>query len=115
MFLFELFEAVTFRILKECLVPHADDSITGADAGPIVARMIGRRGTPSRIRSNNGSEFICEALVNWLPGLWAESIPVAAGSPWEHGHIESFQSRLRDEFLECRIRGCGGCQGAGVW
>ncbi|MGO9919815.1 MAG: integrase core domain-containing protein [Isosphaeraceae bacterium] len=26
--------------------------------------------------------------------------PVAAGSPWENGYIESFHSRLRDEFLE---------------
>ena len=30
----------------------------------------------------------------------AESIPVAEGSPWENGFIESFRSRLRDEFLE---------------
>jgi transposase InsO family protein len=28
------------------------------------------------------------------------SIPVAAASPWENGYIESFHSRLRDEFLE---------------
>ena len=79
---------------------HADDSITGADVRRIVARVIGRRGAPSRIRSDNGSEFICEALVNWLPGVGAASIPVAAGSPWENGYIESFHSRLRDVFLE---------------
>ena len=34
------------------------------------------------------------------PGMGAEPIPVAAGSPWENGYIESFHSRLRDEFLE---------------
>jgi putative transposase len=85
---------------RECLVLHADDSITGADVRRIVARVIGRRGAPSRIRSDNGSEFICEALVNWLPGVGAKSIPEASGSPWENGYIESFHSRLRDEFLE---------------
>ena len=85
---------------RECLVLHADSSITGADVRRIVARVIGRRGAPTRIRSDNGSEFICEALVNWLPGMGAKSIPVAAGSPWENGYIESFHSRLRDEFLE---------------
>jgi putative transposase len=37
--------------------------------------------------------------VDWLPG-GAKSIPVAAGTPWENGYIESFHSRLRDEFLE---------------
>ena len=85
---------------RECLVLHADSSITGADVRRIVARVIGRRGAPTRIRSDNGSEFICEALVNWLPSKGARSIPVAAGSPWENGYIESFHSRLRDEFLE---------------
>jgi putative transposase len=39
-------------------------------------------------------------LMGWLPGVGAKSIPVAAGSPWENGYIESFRSRLRDEFLE---------------
>jgi putative transposase len=85
---------------RECLVLHAAGSMTGADVRRIVARVIGRRGAPTRIRSDNGSEFICATLVDWLPGVGAESIPVAAGSPWENGYIESFHSRLRDEFLE---------------
>jgi putative transposase len=85
---------------RECLVLHAATSITGADVRRIVARVIGRRGASTRIRSDNGSEFICETLANWLPGMGAEPIPVAAGSPWENGYIESFHSRLRDEFLE---------------
>jgi transposase InsO family protein len=85
---------------RECLVLHADGTMTGSDVRRIVARVIGRRGAPTRIRSDNGSEFICAALVDWLPGVGAKSIPVAAGSPWENGYIESFHSRLRDEFLE---------------
>jgi putative transposase len=85
---------------RECLVLHADDSIKGPDVRRIVARVIGRRGAPTRIRSDNGSEFVCAALANWLPGVGAKSIPVAPGSPWENGYIESFHSRLRDEFLE---------------
>jgi putative transposase len=85
---------------RECLVLHADVSLTGADVRRIVSRVIGRRGAPTRIRSDNGSEFICASLAEWLPGVGAKSIPVAVGSPWENGYIESFHSRLRDEFLE---------------
>jgi putative transposase len=85
---------------RECLVLHADASLTGADVRRIVARVIGRRGAPTRIRSDNGSEFICAALVEWLPGVGAKPIPVAPGSPWENGYIESFHSRARDEFFE---------------
>ena len=65
----------------ECLALHADSSITGADVRRIVARVIDRRGAPTRIRSDDGSEFIREAHVNWLPSKGAKSIPVAGGSP----------------------------------
>ena len=85
---------------RECLVLHAADSLTGPEVRRIVARVIGRRGAPTRIRSDNGSEFICSALTDWLSGVGAEPIPVAAASPWENGYIEAFHSRLRDEFLE---------------
>ena len=85
---------------RECLVLHAARSITGADVRRILAGVIGGRGAPCLLRSDNGSEFICEALAGWLPRIGSESIPVAAGSPWQNGYIESFHSRLRDEFLE---------------
>jgi len=28
--------------------------------------VVGRRGAPCRIRSDNGSEFVCQALAGWL-------------------------------------------------
>jgi putative transposase len=85
---------------RECLVLHAAGSMTGADVRRVVARVVGRRGSPARIRSDNGSEFICGALTGWWKEVGCEPIPVEAGSPWQNGYIESFHSRLRDEFLE---------------
>jgi putative transposase len=85
---------------RECLVLHAAGSLSGADVRRIVARVVGRRGSPNRIRSDNGSEFICGALTSWWKEVGSEPIPVEAGSPWQNGFIESFHSRLRDEFLE---------------
>jgi putative transposase len=66
----------------------------------VLARVIGRRGAPRSLRSDNGSEFVCEALTGWLPEKGTEPIPVAPGSPWENGVGEAFNSRFRDEFLE---------------
>jgi putative transposase len=85
---------------KECLALHVAGSLTGQDVRSVLARVIGRRGSPRSIRSDNGSEFVCEALTGWLPRKGSESIPVAPGSPWENGVGESFNSRFRDEFLE---------------
>jgi putative transposase len=85
---------------RECLALHVDRSVCGADVRRVLSRVMGRRGAPRRIRSDNGSEFICEALRCWLPAKGTEAIPVAPGSPWENGYCESFNSRFRDEFLE---------------
>jgi putative transposase len=52
------------------------------------------------IRSDNGSEFICETLLNWLLTLGTEPILLASGSLWENRYIELSHCCLRDEFLE---------------
>ena len=85
---------------KECLALHVAASLTGRDVRSVLVRVIGRRGAPGSIRSDNGSEFVCEALTGWLPAQGTEPIQVAPGSPWENGVGESFNSRFRDEFLE---------------
>jgi len=88
---------------RECLALEVAAAVTGDDVRRILARVIGRRGAPTRLRSDNGGEFIGAALVGWLPQAGAEAIPVAPASPWENGFIESFHSRLRDEFLEREV------------
>jgi putative transposase len=85
---------------RECLALHVARAVNGAGVRRVLGRVMGRRGAPSRIRSDNGSEFICEALCRWLPQQGTEPIQVAPGSPWENGYTESFNSRFRDEFLE---------------
>ena len=85
---------------RECLALHVDRAVSGADVRRVLARVISWRGAPRRIRSDNGSEFICGALRQWLPQKGTEAIQVAPGSPWENGISESFNSRFRDEFLE---------------
>ena len=57
------------------------------------------RGVPEYIRSDNGSEFISKHLRKWLSDVGAITTYIEPGSPWENGFIESFNSRMRDEFL----------------
>jgi transposase InsO family protein len=85
---------------RECLALVVAESLKGKDVRRALSRVVGKRGAPRRIRSDNGGEFLCAALAGWLPGEGVEAIPVAPASPWENGFVESFHSRLRDEFLE---------------
>lgn len=101
---------------RECLALVAAEKLRGSDVRRVLARVIGRRGAPTRIRSDNGSEFICAALADWLPRQGSKPIPVAPGSPWENGFIESFHSRLRDEFLErCTFESVADAQAQAHW
>ncbi len=91
-------------------------AVTGGAVRRVRARVVGRRGAPRRLLSDNGSEFICAASQGWLPAAGAEAIPVAPGSPWENGFIESFHSRFRDEFWEREeFESVAGARAKGQW
>jgi hypothetical protein len=54
------------------------------------------RGVPAHIRSDNGPEFVAQAMQEWIAVVGAKTAYIERGSPWENG-IESFNARLRDE------------------
>ena len=62
-----------------------------------------RHGTPEYIRSDNGPEFVAEAVGNWISAVGAKTAYIMPGSPWENGYIESFNARFRDELLNGEI------------
>ena len=61
------------------------------------------RGSPEYIRSDNGPEFVAKSVRNWLSEVGAKTAYIEPGSPWENGYCESFNARLRDEFLNGEI------------
>lgn len=58
-----------------------------------------RQGTPEYIRSDNGPEFVAEAMQAWLPKVAIKPIRIYPGSPWDNGYNESFNRPLRREVL----------------
>ena len=42
-------------------------------------------------------------LRQWLLSSGAKTLYIEPGSPWENGYCESFNSKLRDEFLNGEI------------
>jgi putative transposase len=84
---------------RECLALKVDRSITSENVIDTLAELFAMRGVPRHIRSDNGPEFIAQAIQRWTKQLSIETLYVEPGSPWENGFAESFHSRLRDEFL----------------
>jgi len=50
-----------------------------------------------------GPEFVAKDLRKWLAKTGAKTLYIESGSPWENGYCESFNSKLRDEFLNGEI------------
>jgi transposase InsO family protein len=84
---------------RESLALKVDRSITSEDVIDTLAELFAMRGVPGHIRSDNGPEFIAQAIRRWLEQLEVETLYIEPGAPWENGYAESFHSRLRDEFL----------------
>ena len=61
------------------------------------------RGVPGHIRSDNGPEFVAKAVRQWIAAVGAKTAYIEAGSPWENGYCESFNSKLLDELLNGEI------------
>jgi len=85
---------------RECLALDMSRSLRGKEVLDSISRVIGQRGAPKHIRSDNGPEFIAREVKTWLDSLGVETMYIAPGAPWQNGYAESFNSRLRDEFLE---------------
>jgi putative transposase len=95
-----------FRILtivddctRENLALVADTSLSGLRVARELDRVITERGRPKMIVSDNGSEFTSNAILAWADQARVEWHYISPGKPMQNGFIESFNGRLRDEFL----------------
>jgi transposase InsO family protein len=75
---------------RECLAPEVSRSMTSTDIIDVLDRPVEERGAPSFIRSDNGPEFVADAVQSHLSYLDVETRFIAPGTPWEDGYIESF-------------------------
>src|SRR5208283_4939084 len=80
-----------------------DRKLKSVDVIDALADLFILRGAPEYIRSDNGPEFVAEAVKAWITAVRAKTACITPGSPWENGFIESFNARLRDELLDGEI------------
>jgi putative transposase len=88
---------------RECLALHVARKLTAHDLIEVMERLVAERGAPAHIRSDNGSEFIARILQQWLARHQVKTLYIEPGSPWQNGHVESFNGSLRDECLDREV------------
>lgn len=84
---------------RESLALVPDVCLTGRRVAQILAQVIRERGAPQVVVSDNGPEFISRALEEWEFAAGIRHQFIRPGKPVENAYIESFNGRLRDEFL----------------
>ena len=89
---------------RECLALRVARRLGSLQVIETLADVMLVRGIPEHIRSDNGPEFIAEELRKWLGKVGTRTLYIEPGSPWENGYCESFNGKLRDEFLNGAFR-----------
>lgn len=84
---------------RECLAVEVGVSITSEKVRSVLQRVCLEKGFPEMLRSDNGSEFIGQAVNKWLAENGIKPIFIEPGKPWQNGKGESFNGKLRDECL----------------
>jgi len=104
-----------FRVLtlldeptRECLAMHVNWSIRSVNVITGMTAAMERYNVPEHLRSNNGPEFIADAIQDWLRGKNVKTIYITRSASWENAYIESFHDQLHGECLNREIlAACG--------
>jgi len=91
--------AVVDDFTRENLALVADTSLSGLRMTRELSRITASRGLPNTIVSDNGTEMTSMAVLRWCQETGVGWHYIAPGKPTQNAFIESFNGRLRDEFL----------------
>lgn len=88
---------------RESLAIQVARNLKATDVIDTLSDLFILRGIPAYIRSDNGPEFVAQALRDWIAAVGAKTAYIEPGSPWENGYCESFNGKLRDELLNGEV------------
>ena len=84
---------------RECLAIAVAGSIHSGRVVEELSRLVSERGAPRFLRSDNGPEFVSEAVLKWAARESLDLALIDPGKPWQNGAAESFNGKFRDECL----------------
>ena len=84
---------------RECLAIDVAGSLRSRRVIEVLAKLITVHGAPKYLRSDNGPEFVSQAILKWLNKENIQTALIEPGKPWQNGWNESFNGKFRDECL----------------
>lgn len=84
---------------REALALESDFSLPAVRVIRELEIVAARRGYPTYLRVDNGPEFISKALDAWAYQHGVQLVFIDPGQPIQNAHVESFNGKVRDEFL----------------
>jgi transposase InsO family protein len=88
---------------RECLAITVARKLSSDDVLATLTDLFVEHGPPEHIRSDQGPEFVANAVKGWLGRIGVTTLYIEKASPWENGYNESFNGKLRDELLNGEI------------
>ncbi len=88
---------------RECLTIEVERSLTAQDVVSTLEYFCELRDDPAFIRSDDGPEFIGEAVRTWLSSREAKTPYIALESTYENAYCKTLNSRPRDELLNLEM------------
>jgi putative transposase len=88
---------------REALAIRVERRLASMQVIETLADVMVIKGVPEFIRSDNGPEMTAKEVKGWLQAVGSKTLFIEPGSPWENGYCESFNGKLRDEFLDGEI------------
>ncbi len=93
----------TFNVIddfnREALNITIDSSINSRRVIRELEQVLEWRGTPERLRVDNGPEFIAQVLQEWCSENGIKLHFIQKGSPQQNGYVERFNRTFREEVL----------------
>ena len=84
---------------REALALQCDFSLPAVRVIRELEVAAAGRGYPTYLRVDNGPEFISKALDAWAYEHGVQLVFIDPGKPIQNAHVESFNGKVRDEFL----------------
>ena len=91
---------------RRCLAVEVRRSFKAADVLVVLLAAFAQYGMPAFLRSDNGSEFIAQAVKAWLEEMGVHTHYIDPASPWQNAFGESFNGTLRREHLNRELFAC---------